>query len=213
MQYVAVGRKEEHIWLRQKEAEAESDPNAAATIYAELMRSDVTEAYYRYGMLKVHQEQADDRRNGVKSLITAATRGHVPAALFLGDYYMSAGEFAKAHRYYCGFGAPALNETQRDHVYVLEMMIRTNLRVIIMEFLFALLGILCAAVLAVILPVSAGACIGACIGAAVMTGFAVYAVCKFLREPLFRSQALYLGELAGFFAALFSLIAGTEVIP
>ena len=194
------------------EAKAQNDPNAAATINAELMRADVTEAFYRYGIIKVSQEKAADRRTGEQSLMTAATRGHVPAALFLGDYYMTAGEFAKAHRYYCGFGAPMLNAQQRDHVYVLELMKRTNLRVIVLEFLFALLGIAGALILAFRLPVSTGGFIGACIGAAVMAGCAVYAVCKFFKEPLFHSQPLYIAELTGFFAALFSLIIGTDVI-
>lgn len=194
------------------QAKAAADPNEAASLCAELMRADVTEAFYQFGVIKLRQKQENDRRLGERSLITAAARGHVPAAMLLGDYYMTTGDFSKAHRYYCGFGAPVLNAERSAHVCVLEMMKRTNLRVVIAELLFALLGIVFAVVLAVMLPVSGGACLAAGLGAAVTAGCAVFAVCKFLQEPLAHTQLLYLGDLAGFFIALFSVILGTDVI-
>ena len=192
-------------------AKKQDDPNTAASLYAELMRADVTEAYYQYGNMSIAAEDDDARKKGEKSLLTAASRGNIPAALRLGDYYMSIGKYAQAQRFYCRFGGAALNEERRNHVFVLELIKRSDLRTIAAQFLFMLL---CAGFIGFLLLSGNATGIGKTIPlilTACMLGCAGFSVIQFLRNPLVQSKLLFFIEIFCFLGAVGFLFAGMDV--
>lgn len=194
----------------------QDDPNAASALYAELMRADVTEAFYQYGCLNIASEDAETRKKGEESLKTAASRGNIPAALRLGDHYMASGNYAAAEKYYCSFGGAALSAERRGNVYILELIKRSGLRTVIAQVILALLfavflGITAAAALRSGQKPSALFELLTPVFSALMLVCTGWSALRFLRNPLRQSRLLFFGEVFCFLAAVCCIFAGMDV--